>query len=56
MVEWALDRLTEAGLPRCNIVVYADNEAGRSFWRHIGFRERIELVVFSRELGSESGY
>ena len=37
-------------ITRCHVVVDAHNEAGRRFWVHLGFRERTELVLCSRDL------
>lgn len=50
MVAWALDRFREAGLTRCHIVVYSHNESGRAFWRHMGFRERPDILTCSHDL------
>ncbi len=50
LVRWSLDRLTECGMTRCNLVVYVSNEEGRRFWRHIGFRERTDVMMFSCDL------
>lgn len=50
MVDHCLSRLRELGLTRCHIVAYQDNVEGRSFWRHLGFRERTELALCSRDL------
>lgn len=50
MVERALERFREAGLTRCHIVVYSHNEQGRAFWRHMGFRERPDILTCSHDL------
>jgi N-acetylglutamate synthase len=50
MVERALERFREAGLTRCHIVVYSNNEHGRAFWRHMGFRERPDILTCSHDL------
>jgi len=50
LVGFCLDRLRERGLTRCHLVTYQDNAEGRAFWRHLGFRERGELLICSRDL------
>ncbi len=50
LVEFCLDRLRERGLTRCHLVTYQDNAEGRAFWRHLGFRERGELLICSHDL------
>ena len=50
LVGFCLDRLREQGLTRCHLVTYQDNAEGRAFWRHLGFRERGELLICSRDL------
>lgn len=38
LVEYCLSRLREAGIPRCNLYLYDDNEVGRGFWEHHGWQ------------------
>ena len=49
LVEACLARLEPLGIPKCNIYLYADNDAGAAFWRHLGWRDRAELKVMQRE-------
>jgi putative acetyltransferase len=53
LAESCLDRLRALGLTRCHIVAYQSNAEGRRFWQHLGFRERPELLICSRDLGAE---
>jgi ribosomal protein S18 acetylase RimI-like enzyme len=53
LAESCLDRLRALGLTRCHIVAYQTNAEGRRFWQHLGFRERPELLICSRDLGAE---
>ncbi len=56
LVDWCLEGLQGAGLTRCHIVIYAHNEAGRRFWKHLGFDERNGLLIASYQLTqSEAG-
>jgi GNAT superfamily N-acetyltransferase len=50
LVHWVMDRFRELGLARCNVLIFAQNEQGRQFWRHLGFRERPDLVIGSIDL------
>lgn len=45
LVEHARAGLRAAGIKRCTIVVYADNEHGAAFWRHLGWSTREDLRV-----------
>lgn len=50
LVEVSLEQFRVIGLKRCNLLVFADNVEGRRFWKHLGFRERSELLMVSRDL------
>jgi ribosomal protein S18 acetylase RimI-like enzyme len=38
LVERCLAQLAAAGLPKCNIFLFNDNESGRRFWDRMGYR------------------
>jgi len=44
LVERCLVALGKQGISRCNILVVTENEAGRKFWRRLGWAERGRLV------------
>jgi putative acetyltransferase len=48
MVEACLERLAAAGIPKCNIFLFADNTRGRAFWRRNGWMVREDLKVMQR--------
>ncbi len=48
LVNECLGRLRALGIPKCNIYLYATNEAGRAFWLHEGWAVRDDLVVLQR--------
>lgn len=48
LVSECLRRLRALGIPKCNIYLFATNEAGRSFWLHEGWAVRDDLVVMQR--------
>lgn len=45
LAERCVETLRAAGVGKVNILVFGDNEAGRAFWRHTGWRERPDLRV-----------
>lgn len=45
LAEQALAGLRAAGIRRCSIAVYADNESGAAFWRRLGWSPREDLRV-----------
>ena len=45
LVERGLAGLAAAGIPKCTIVLYADNESGERFWRRRGWSVRTDLKV-----------
>ena len=47
MVDRCLALLTELGLTRCTLFVVADNEAGIAYWKHTGWRERVDLKAMA---------
>ena len=51
LVGTALDRLRTAGIPKCNLFLYATNTAGRAFWERCGWSARADLVLIQRALG-----
>jgi ribosomal protein S18 acetylase RimI-like enzyme len=52
LVSRCLFHLMRNGIRRWNLFVLEDNHDARSFWTHLGWAERVELVTMSRH---ESG-
>ncbi len=50
MVELCLAALGTAGILKCNIFLYADNEAGEIFWNRCGWMARNDLKVLQRQI------
>jgi ribosomal protein S18 acetylase RimI-like enzyme len=50
LVEDALARLRAAGLSKCNLFLYANNDAGRAFWLKHGWSARPDLVLVQKAL------
>jgi N-acetylglutamate synthase len=45
LVEQCLAALSERGILKCNIFLYADNEPGALFWARCGWARRSDLVM-----------
>jgi len=50
LVQHCLAALAAAGIAKCHLFVFHRNEEALAFWRHLGWVERVELVVFSKIL------
>jgi N-acetylglutamate synthase len=48
LVDRGLTALGEAGVRRCQVVVLTENEAGREFWRRIGWIEPDQVRLMSK--------
>jgi putative acetyltransferase len=53
LVNASLAKLRDAGLPRCSILVFANNEPGKAFWRRLGWSDRSELGLM--QIAIEAG-
>jgi putative acetyltransferase len=51
LVEACLAGLAAAGIEKCHIFLRADNRNGEAFWRNIGWTDRTDLKMMSRETG-----
>jgi ribosomal protein S18 acetylase RimI-like enzyme len=51
LVERSLDSLRRAGIDKCHIFVFHDNDAGLAFWEAMGCTPRSDLGVMSKDLG-----
>lgn len=50
LVAYCVGRLREAGIPRCNLFLYDDNEAGRAFWERHGWRAVSDWRTWQKRL------
>lgn len=50
LVAQCLAALREAGIQKCNALVYCHNDGGRQFWEQMGFRVREELDFWQRTI------
>lgn len=49
LVGTCLAKLAALGIDKCHVWVYARNQAGQEFWQRIGWRERDDLRIMSKE-------
>jgi ribosomal protein S18 acetylase RimI-like enzyme len=54
LVEHSLARLKAEGISRCTIFVIRGNEAGETFWKRAGWRERTDLGLMAIDLSSNA--
>ncbi len=50
LVELCFEGLSRRGIRKCHIFVKAGNEEGKRFWQRVGWTERIDLFVMSRDV------
>ena len=50
LVDENLRNLNDAGIDKCHILVFADNEPGKEFWKSIGWEKRDDIVIYSKKL------
>ena len=50
LVTRSLGRLKNECIEKCHLFVFADNEAGSSFWENTGWTKREDLFVYSKSL------
>jgi ribosomal protein S18 acetylase RimI-like enzyme len=57
LVDRCLGALAAAGISRCNIFIFAENEQGKRFWRKTGWStyEGLELMFKSTETKTDGG-
>ena len=50
IVNRCLERLHAQGITRCNIFLLADNESGKIFWQHEGWKTRADVLLVQKLL------
>ncbi|TWH47708.1 GNAT family N-acetyltransferase [Sporomusa sp. KB1] len=50
LVANCLNKLTEEGISKCHLFVFANNQQGMDFWQHIGFHKRNDINIFSQDI------
>ena len=50
LVEAALSRIREAGIQKCHLMIFRENEVGKQIWRRLGWELRKDIDIMSRPL------
>lgn len=50
LVAHCLDSLAQAGIEKCHIFVYGENQEAIEFWKWTGWIKRHELIVMSKDI------
>ena len=50
LVERCVRTLQQAGIEKCHLFIFTDNEPALAFWKHNGWAERHDLEFMSRKL------
>lgn len=48
LVDKSLQKLKEAGVDKCHLFVFSDNEIGNAFWSSKGWTKREDIFVYSK--------
>ncbi|WP_126310557.1 GNAT family N-acetyltransferase [Methylomusa anaerophila] len=52
LVERCMAKLREAGITKCHVFIFKDNETGKAFWTHNSWAVRQDLTIASRNIDS----
>jgi putative acetyltransferase len=50
LVDHCLSALRTVGIEKCHLFVLRGNDTGHAFWREVGWRERVDIVLMSKEV------
>jgi len=50
LVERMLSALMAQGIQKCHLFVFGENRQAIAFWERVGFSQRVELVMMSRQI------
>ena len=50
LVVSCLEALGQAGIDKCHLFVFGKNQAGIAFWKRIGWQERVEIELMSKNI------
>ncbi len=45
-----LNGLHAVGIDKCHLFVYNDNQPGRDYWTHEGWKERLDMMLVSKDI------
>jgi putative acetyltransferase len=50
LLDVVVERLEEVGVERCHIMIFTENESGIAAWRHLGWSDRPDIAIMSRDI------
>lgn len=50
LVRLAMDIQKKSGLQKCHLFIFNENTLGKAFWREVGFAERQDIGMMSKNL------
>ena len=50
LVERVIEQLRSLGIHKCHLFVFCSNNDAQEFWRKIGWKERLDLKVISKDI------
>jgi N-acetylglutamate synthase len=54
LIEQALKNLAQEGIRKCNLFSFHDNQAGLAFWQKLGWKQRDDVIILSRQISLPS--
>lgn len=55
LVGRSLEALRAAGITKCHLFLFRANPAGEAFWTSIGWKDRTEIRLMSRDIADPTG-
>ena len=53
LVELCIAKLEQLSISRCNALVFASNTDGESFWQHLSWEKRTNVIMFQKKLADQ---
>ena len=50
LVEMSLRHLAQAGIMKCHLFVFQENEAAKGFWQKLGWNRRLDIGIMSKNI------
>jgi putative acetyltransferase len=50
LVQICLENLKAIGIQKCHVFLHRSNNDGKQFWRRLGWQERAELEIMSKDI------
>lgn len=50
LVDSCIETFRKAGIHKCHIFIFIDNESGKEFWRSVDWEERNDVCLFSHDI------